>query len=153
MSNVLPQVSREYAGRIAHAFLIDEHGTAYEDLSEDRRECLRALGEELVLTGVQATLATKMVEPRMGYAVSAWVVVKPGADRPYASFQPPTGYKRKPGAKVYRIWIPLPEPWPVDGVITVPVSYDNEAGSEAASLVQEDEATSAMPGAAGVRGG
>jgi hypothetical protein len=49
--------------------------------------------------------------------VNGYLILEPGADRPYFSHTPPTAYQRKPGAKVYVFSLNVPDFMEVDGVI------------------------------------
>ena len=49
--------------------------------------------------------------------VTGYLILEPGADRPYFSHTYPTGYQKKPGAQVYQFDVPLPDFEHVDGKI------------------------------------
>jgi hypothetical protein len=50
--------------------------------------------------------------------LQVYVIMEPGADRPYFSHTPPTEYQRKDGAKIYLFEGNIPEWFIVDGRIT-----------------------------------
>lgn len=50
--------------------------------------------------------------------INSWLVLETDGDRPYVSTVPPLHLVRKPGTKVFRVEIAVPEPVPVDGVIS-----------------------------------
>jgi hypothetical protein len=47
-----------------------------------------------------------------------YIILVPGADRPYFSHHPPTEYQKKEGAKVYLAEVNIPEFAQVDGRVT-----------------------------------
>jgi hypothetical protein len=49
--------------------------------------------------------------------VCGYLIMEPGADRPYFCHNPPTEYQRKPGAKVYAFSLDIPDFIELDGRI------------------------------------
>lgn len=49
--------------------------------------------------------------------VTGYLILEPGADRPYFSHSAPTDYQKKPGAKVYSFQLDVPNFIEVDGRI------------------------------------
>jgi hypothetical protein len=49
--------------------------------------------------------------------VQIYIILEPGADRPYFSHTPPTNYQKKNGAKTYLVEANIPEWAHVDGHI------------------------------------
>ena len=57
--------------------------------------------------------------------VQGYLIMEPGADRPYFSHTEPTDYQKKPGAKVYSFALDVPGFEKLDGHITaVAKPYD-----------------------------
>ena len=51
--------------------------------------------------------------------VDGYLILEPGADRPYFSHTPPTEYQKKPGAKIYSFSLFVPDFIEVDGHVEV----------------------------------
>jgi hypothetical protein len=49
--------------------------------------------------------------------VQIYIIMEPGADRPYFSHYPPTAYQKRNGAKIYLVEANIPEWAHVDGHI------------------------------------
>lgn len=49
--------------------------------------------------------------------VDGYLILEPGADRPYFSHTPPTEYQKKPGAQIYAFTLVVPDFVKVDGRI------------------------------------
>jgi hypothetical protein len=64
--------------------------------------------------------------------VPGWLIMEPGADRPYFCHNPPTDYQRRPGAKVYHFVLEVPDEfvW-MDGLISAEVDAATTTGSKA----------------------
>lgn len=57
--------------------------------------------------------------------VQGYLILEPGADRPYFSHNPPTEYQKKPGAKVYAFSLSVPDFEKVDGHIAAVAQLHN----------------------------
>ena len=56
--------------------------------------------------------------------VQGYLIIEPGADRPYFCHNPPTDYQKKPGAKVYSFVLHVPDAVVVDDrctAVAIPV--------------------------------
>jgi hypothetical protein len=61
--------------------------------------------------------------------VQGYLILEPGADRPYFAHNPPSEYQRKPGAKVYDFVLDIPDFCEIDGRITATASLIPEQGT------------------------
>jgi hypothetical protein len=50
--------------------------------------------------------------------IPVYIIMEPGADRPYFSHDPPAAYQKKEGAKIYVVEANIPEFAFIDGRIT-----------------------------------
>lgn len=49
--------------------------------------------------------------------VQGFLIMEPGMDRPLFCHNPPVDYEKKPGAKIYRFELDVPEFFKVDGCL------------------------------------